>query len=72
MDTLTDKNKKMLMDLIQGNKNVDVDNQRSTLKREKINKPLIYVGAGTCGLIINKTFFLSIHNYTYNCICMQK
>ncbi|MDX9890598.1 MAG: hypothetical protein RBT13_07200 [Bacteroidales bacterium] len=50
MDTLTDKNKKMLMDLIQGNKNVDVDNQRSTLKREKINKPLIYVGAGTCGL----------------------
>ncbi|MBP7102523.1 MAG: 4Fe-4S binding protein [Bacteroidales bacterium] len=51
MDTLNaDKRKKIFVDLIKGNKNVEIENQLEYIKREKINKPIIYVGAGTCGL----------------------
>lgn len=46
----TDKNQNMLIDFIKGNKNPDWENQSSVIKREKIDKPIIYVGAGTCGL----------------------
>jgi len=51
MGTLnSDKRQQMLIDLIKGNKNTDIQNQLSVIKREKIEKPIIYVGAGTCGL----------------------
>ena len=50
MDTLTDNKKKMLIDFVKGTKNNDLTSQFSILKREKIDKPMIYVGAGTCGL----------------------
>jgi len=50
MDTLTENKKKMLIDLVKGTKNKDLTGQFSILKREKIDKPMIYVGAGTCGL----------------------
>jgi len=46
----SDKRQEILIDLIKGNKNADIENQCCVLKREKIEKPIIYVGAGTCGL----------------------
>jgi NADH:ubiquinone oxidoreductase subunit F (NADH-binding)/Pyruvate/2-oxoacid:ferredoxin oxidoreductase delta subunit len=51
MGTLnSDKRQQMLIDLVKGNKSTDMQDQLSVIKREKIEKPIIYVGAGTCGL----------------------
>ncbi len=46
----TDKRQKMLLDLVKGEKNADLASQYGIIKREKIETPIIYVGAGTCGL----------------------
>lgn len=46
----SDRKKEMLIDFIKGNSNADLEKQCSIIRREKIEKPIIYVGAGTCGL----------------------
>lgn len=41
----------MLIGLLKGQKSsADIQNELSVLKREVIEKPIIYIGAGTCGL----------------------